>query len=74
MRGINTVQNFSGHRKIILCLSVFMAFGSPLSLFAGNSASAETDLAKQTVAEINLARAVGNAEQDVPKILKGVRQ
>jgi uncharacterized protein YkwD len=56
MRGINTVQNFSGHWKIILCLSIFMALSSLLWFFAGNSASAETDLAKQTVAEINLAR------------------
>ena len=56
MRGINTVQNFSGHWKIILCLSVFMAFSSLLWRFAGKSASAETDLAKQTLAEINLAR------------------
>ncbi len=56
MRGIKTVQNFSGHRKIILCLSVFMVFSSLLWCFDGNSASAETDLAKQTVAEINLAR------------------
>ena len=33
-----------------------MALSSFLWFFAGNSASAETDLAKQTVAEINLAR------------------
>jgi uncharacterized protein YkwD len=56
MRGTSSVQNISGHWKIILSLSVFMAFGSPLSLFGGNSAYAETDLAKQTLAEINLAR------------------
>jgi len=41
-------------------------------------ASAEQDyingLYSLRLAEINLARAVGNAEQDVPKILKGVRQ
>ncbi|HEX2769394.1 MAG TPA: CAP domain-containing protein [Geobacteraceae bacterium] len=33
-----------------------MAFSLLLSLFAGNIASAEMDLAKQTLAEINLAR------------------
>jgi outer membrane protein TolC len=41
-------------------------------------ASAEQDyingLYSLRLAEINLARAVGDAEQDVPKILKGVRQ
>jgi len=41
---------------MILCLTLFLAIGSLLALFAENSASAETELERQTLAEINLAR------------------